>query len=247
MKNLNRLFYGAVCLCLSACGGAIIVPQPNIDIAQTPLTPAPAGDANATAAPGDLTQVPVQAPQFQATIDGAVFSPTAAFYALGNDPQGNAALLLLVTDQTNLCEQVTAQRQWAPQSMTLGVYLYNRVADTKTYATPQGGLSYAAFNSGTPTQDASIDPTISMPQDAGAYASGSFASFDASCNKTNKHLVVEGTVAITAIDTSASKTAGRMKLLLDSGVSLGSDQASFVATACPALLQVPAMLTTCKL
>ncbi len=252
MKNTNTILCTAMLLCVGACNtGTLYYPVPASDINQLPLYPA--GNTNDTNNTNpvntDLSQTPLQAPTFVSTIDGKVFTPRAVFYASGVDPQNQPVLLLVVTDQNDLCTQVTQARRITPGGSQLVMYLY-LVEDTAGAAAfappPATGGTYAVFDSAVPGADVSANPGLNIPMDAGGYASGSFFTMDAVCNKVSRHQLSEGAVDMSVVDATHAKASGNIQVLLDNNVPLRTG-GSFVAQACPALLQVPAALTSCML
>jgi hypothetical protein len=252
MKNINTLLCSVMLLCAAACSsGAAYIPVPDIDTTQMPLTPgSTTGNANdGNAINTDLSQTPAQAPQFQPTIDGDVFIPKAVFYASGQDPQNHPMLMLVVSDQNDLCTQLTTSHQVMPGSSQLVMYLYSVQASAGSgilVAPPSTAGTYAVFDSAAPNADISANPSQGIPTDAGGYASGMFATFDPQCSKTHRHLLSEGDIGISVVDAANAKTSGAIQVLLDDSVSL-STGGSFVAQACPALLQIPSAPTSCKL
>ena len=255
MKNTYSLLCSLMLLCVEACaGGTTYIPTPDIDTTQMPLTPgSTAGDANSASDTNtvntDLSQTPFQAPQFQPTIDGNVFAPTAVFYVSGQDPQNHPVLMLVVSDQNDLCTQLTTTKKLTPGSNQLVIYLYSVQASggsSALVAPPSTAGTYAVFDSAAPNADVSANPSLDIPTDGGGYASGMFAQLDPLCAKTHRHQISEGAISVAVVDAASSKASGTIQVLLDDGVSLNTG-GNFVAQACPALLQLPADPISCTL
>ena len=255
MKNTNTILCAAMLLCVSACNnGTLYYPVNEGALNQIPLYPAgTTGNTNDTNITNpvntDLSQTPLQAPQFQPTIDGNVFVPRAVFYATGQDPQNQPVLLLVVSDQNDLCAQVTQAHQMTPGGSQLAMYLYDveAVAGAPAFAPPPAtGGTYAVFDSTIPSADVSANPSFNIPTDAGDYASGYFFTYNPLCGKTHLYQLSEGAVDVTVVDAAHTKASGDIQVLLDDSVTLNAG-GSFVAQACPALLHVPAALKSCML
>lgn len=254
MKNTNSILCFLIMMSVGACSsGAAYIPTPDVNTTQQPLTPTSAGDANHTTDANtpntNLGQTPLQAPSFQPTIDGDVFTPRTVFYASGQDPQNHPVLMLVVSDQNDLCTQLTTTKQLMPGSSQLAIYIYSVQADgtsSTIVAPPTTAGTYAVFDSAAPSADVSVNPSLDLPTDGGGYASGEFSMFDPLCAKIHRHQLSEGAIDITGVDTAGDKASGAIQVMLDNRVSLDTG-GTFVAQACPALLQQPADPAGCAL
>ena len=253
MKNTYPLVCILMLQCVAACNtGSLYATVHPTDISKTPVTPGgTTGNTNDTntMAPPDLSQTPLQAPTFQPTIDGNVFTPQAVFYATGQDPQGHLVMMLVVSDQKDLCTQVTQAHALTPGGSQLVLYLYEirTAAGMSTFVAPlTNNSTFAVFEAVAANGDISANPSENIPIDTGGYAGGMFFTWGPTCAKAPIHQLTEGAVTLSEVDTAHDKASGDMQVLLDDSVLLDKG-GSFVAQACPALLQVPTTLTACTL
>ena len=157
-------------------------------------------------------------------VQGAPFIPQVALFTPFTNAAGRAELLLLLSDQKDLCSDLGQHRlRGGGRALQLELYAQQ---DANTFL-PPNAQAYSVFGATT------AKPTPTAP---GAYAVGQFAAQDGNCQPTLL-TAQQGKVNVNALSAEHGLT-GSVTVQLDNPNDMVLSRGTFAADACPALVNL---------